>query len=55
MLADSVFRRLFTLMACPICGSQDRPHFCEEKPPMLVVDDKKWKKFWTWLKGKFKG
>jgi len=29
-----------------------------EKPPgtvMLVVDDKKWKKFWQWLKRKFKG
>jgi hypothetical protein len=42
-------------MACPICGSQDRPHFCEERPPMLVVDSNKLKKFWTWLKRKLNG
>ena len=40
-------------MACAFCGSTDPDHFCELKPhPMLVIDDKKWRKFWNWLKRK---
>lgn len=55
LLVYPVGRRVLPLMcACPICGSQDRPHFCEERPPMVVIDSNKLKKFWTWLKGKFK-